>query len=220
MNRWMSDLVGIIAEGVPRDIMQLFPYIETAANALDFEFVSYVLRAPLPINKSQFITVNNFALIWQEEYSRSLFGDIDPIISHGCQTTAPLTWNAEIFTQWPKLRATAERCGVNHGWTCSYWNVYGGGIFSLARNNGRVTAPELAKKEVFMRWLSQAAHHTLGRALASSPHGQRVALTDREMEVLKWQADGKTSKGDIQDFEHLARHSTVPYEKCCVKATG
>eukprot|EP00887_Chlorella_sp_A99_P003802 scaffold31.g3802.t1 len=45
-----------------------------------------------------------------------------------------------------------------------------------------------------MRWLVNAAHLTITRALLPkfSPNSA-IGLTDREVEVLKWVADGKTA---------------------------
>jgi LuxR family transcriptional regulator len=53
---------------------------------------------------------------------------------------------------------------------------------------------ELAAKESAMRWLVQAAHLALSRFMKPRYAVQpEVPLTPREVEVLKWTADGKTA---------------------------
>ncbi|RYF69023.1 MAG: hypothetical protein EOO22_16830, partial [Comamonadaceae bacterium] len=62
------------------------------------------------------------------------------------------------------------------------------------------TADELRQKESDMRWLVQAAHLSLSRLMKPRYAVQPEApLTPREIEVLKWSADGKTASeiGDI-----------------------
>jgi LuxR family transcriptional regulator len=52
-----------------------------------------------------------------------------------------------------------------------------------------------------MPWLAQAAHEGLARLISlKAQSGGAIVLTAREVEVLRWTADGKTSSevGEIR----------------------
>lgn len=80
------------------------------------------------------------------------------------------------------------------------------GMLSLARSHGALTAAELDCQEHKMRWLAQLAHFNMLRIftarLVDPPFPPK--LTAREVEVLQWTADGKTS-ADIADLLELSR---------------
>lgn len=67
-------------------------------------------------------------------------------------------------------------------------------MLSMARSHTPLTVRELQQQELKMRWLVNAAHLAITRAVLPklSPEGD-IELTDREVEVLKWVADGKTA---------------------------
>lgn len=67
-------------------------------------------------------------------------------------------------------------------------------MLTLSRSQDALSAVELANQEIKMRWLVNIAHLTLSRIFTSTLVKQtQQALTPREIEVLKWTADGKTS---------------------------
>jgi LuxR family transcriptional regulator len=50
-----------------------------------------------------------------------------------------------------------------------------------------------------MHWLAQAAHAALANILTAKPDGiGAIKLTEREVEVLRWAADGKTASESAQ----------------------
>src|SRR5205823_1477959 len=62
------------------------------------------------------------------------------------------------------------------------------------RSGEALTRAELQQNAPRMAWLAQAAHAALSGILAAKPDGvASIRLTEREVEVLRWAADGKTA---------------------------
>jgi LuxR family transcriptional regulator len=58
-----------------------------------------------------------------------------------------------------------------------------------------------------MRWLVNVSHQALSRLLAPKlGWDDKPSLTGREVEVLKWTADGKTA-GEISDLLAVSEHT-------------
>ena len=177
---------------------ELFGKIETAAEGLGFEFCAYALRAPWPLSKPRMRWLSNYPEAWQKRYQEARYFDIDPTVQHARRSQSPIVWSEALFSCAPELWREAKSHGLRHGWAQSAFDSCGvGGMLTLARSSKPLTATELAENEVKMRWLVSTAHLSLKRVLMPSLMADpERELTEREVEVLKWAADGKTS-GEI-----------------------
>lgn len=67
-------------------------------------------------------------------------------------------------------------------------------MLTLARSNEPITEIELDANKFKMVWLTQVAHLGMSRCLTPKLMQEvNVTLSNRETEVLRWTADGKTS---------------------------
>ena len=177
---------------------EMFCKIESAAKGLGFEFCSYGLRAPWPLSKPKTRWLSNYPEAWQKRYHEARYADIDPTVQHARRSQSPIVWSDALFSGVPQFWQEAQLHGLRHGWAQSAFDSCGvGGMLTLARSSGPLTREELAENEVKMRWLVSTAHLSLKRVLMPVVMDDpERGLTDREVEVLKWAADGKTS-GEI-----------------------
>ncbi|MDM0110903.1 autoinducer binding domain-containing protein [Variovorax sp. J22R133] len=179
----------------------VFDALLAAAQELGFEHCAYGLRLAVPVSNPKVITLNNYPKSWQERYAQAGYLAIDPSVRHGRRSQEPLLWCDEVFAPAPELWEEAQQQGLRVGWAQSSLDGFGvGGMLTLSRSGEALTAAELQGKESQMRWLVQAAHLSLSRLMkprfAMRPE---VPLTPREIEVLKWTADGKTAS-EIADI--------------------
>ncbi|MFD2272861.1 LuxR C-terminal-related transcriptional regulator [Undibacterium arcticum] len=81
------------------------------------------------------------------------------------------------------------------GWAQSCYDSKGvGGLLTLARSNDDLSGKELSDISLKMSWLAQVAHEGLSRLVVSKMMPEvDVSLSAREIDVLRWTADGKTS---------------------------
>jgi LuxR family transcriptional regulator len=179
----------------------VFEALVAAARELGFEHCAYGLRLAVPVSNPKVITLNNYPKIWQERYQQAGYLATDPSVRHGSLSQRPLLWTDDVFASSQQLWEEAKEQGLRFGWAQSSLDGFGvGGMLTLSRSGEPLTGSELETKENEMRWLVQAAHLSLSRLLKPKYAVQPdVALTPREIEVLKWSADGKTAAeiGDI-----------------------
>lgn len=174
---------------------QRFDQIAALAQELGFEFCTHGLRLPLPITAPRTVFFSNYPAAWQARYQEQGYLDIDPTVAHGMRSAEPVLWSEALFQSAPQLWREAQAHGVCHGWAQSMRDPEG--VFSmlvLARSGSAITAEELAEKEEQMKWLVHRSHAWM-RACGSDIEAARPheALSEREVEVLRWSAEGKTS---------------------------
>ena len=193
MNTWQGDLLGMT--DTARTVNEVFEKIESASQALGFEFCAYGLRLPTPISNPRTLMLSNYPLEWQARYASEGYLAIDPTVAHGRQSQTPLVWSPAVFAATPSLWEESQSAGLRFGWAQSSLDAVGvGGMLSLARSYAPLSLAELASQEVKMRWLVNISHLALSRLFVSELVKESPPdLTCREIEVLKWTADGKSS---------------------------
>ena len=206
MQNWQEDLL-CICEDVPCE-KEMFRKVDAAAAAMGFEHCAYGLRLPLPLSNPATIMLNNYPRVWQERYASKGYVKLDPTVLHGRQSRAPLIWSDELFADAPELWDEAQSYGLRVGWAQSSLDALGvGGMLTLSRSSGELTASELRRNEQRMRWLVSVAHHALARVVNTSGHHRAAPkLTTREIEVLKWTADGKSAQ-EVADILTLSKNT-------------
>lgn len=194
MKNWQEDLLRIVA--VAPGEQEIFDEIISAARGLGFEYCSYGLRFPFPMSNPKVLTLFEYPRAWAERYHEAGYVRTDPTVLHGRRNRTPVIWSDELFAPTPELWSEAQSFGLRVGWAQSSLDANGVvGMLTLARSGEQLSANELKAKEGRMRWLSNVAHLALTQALTPTL-AQDLHLTSRELEILKWTADGKTS-GEI-----------------------
>ena len=193
MKTWEEDLLSELSGlQTPKEV---FECIKRAALRLGFEYCTYGLRAPLPLTNLKTTILSNYPREWQTRYEAEGFVNVDPTVLHCRQHTSPIIWSDEVFSNTPELWEEAKKHGLRFGWAKSSLDTRGiGGMLTLARCNDPITEKELELKSWKMQWLAHITHLSLSGML--SPLRQQLdlsELTGREIEILKWTADGKTS---------------------------
>lgn len=188
MEQILSDLEATDSE------QDAYDKIVAAVRELGFEYCAYCLHAPWPLSRPKTYMLTNFPDAWLRRYREARYVEVDPIIRHARQSHAPIIWSDAAFEDTPQLWAEAQAHGLRHGYSLAAVSNSGiAGMMSMVRSHGPLTRTELERGELKMRWLVNAAHLTLARALQPKLLPDTAGLTEREVEVLKWVADGKTS---------------------------
>lgn len=208
MQSWQEDMLNAL-EAPELTEEQIFGRLKVASEALGFSYCAYGLRAPVPVTKPQTVVLNNYPEAWQKRYQQAGYLAIDPTVLHGCKSQVPLVWSDELFAGATALWDEARDFGLRVGWAQSSLDGHGlVGMMTLARSEDDITPDELAAKEIRMRWLANSAHWALSRRIAPRLVGPTAALTPREIEVLQWTADGKSSP-QISDILDLSNSTVV-----------
>lgn len=206
MRSWQEDLLSISEDSTGEN--EVFHKVEAAAAALGFEHCAYGLRIPLPLSNPRTIILSNYPEPWRERYISAGYVHRDPTVLHGRQSRKPVAWSDSVFAAVPQLWDEARSFGLCFGWAQSSLDALGvGGMLTLARSGEPLTAAELEVKEQRMRWLVNIAHLALSRAVNSRlPVNRLPDLTAREIEILKWSADGKSAQ-EIADILVVSKNT-------------
>ena len=191
---WAEDLMAAFDRS--RDEEQIFALVLAEANQLGFAHCAYGLRAPLPLTNPKVVMLDNYPPAWRRRYKEAGYLDIDPLVRHARHSRTPVIWSDALFAEVPTLWAEARSFGLCHGWAQSNLDSHGvGGMLTLSRSTPPLTANELHAKEVRMRWLAHASHLAFSRVLVPRMNqSPETPLTEREIEILRWTADGKTTQ--------------------------
>lgn len=194
MKAWEEDFLTSLRETTETEAV--FVQILAAARSLGFERCAYGLRLPLPIAEPKVFMINNYPPEWRERYAQAGYLEVDPTVSHGRRSQSVLVWSDALFAGSPTLWDEAQSFGLNAGFAQSNFDSTGAiGMLTLSRLGPALSTAELREIEPQIRCLVSASHDALSRSMAPAINADRaIHLTTREVEVLKWIADGKTSR--------------------------
>jgi DNA-binding CsgD family transcriptional regulator len=206
MKNWQEDLVSAL-DGL-HTVNAVFGKVQSAAHQLGFEYCAYGMRMPFPLSNPRYELLNNYPSAWQARYQECNYIAIDPTVQHARRSTCPAVWTDSTFNATPCFWSEARSAGLLYGWHQSSVDRKGvAGMLTLTRSDTPITPAELADKELRMRWLVQVAHQAVSSRLAPTPPlDDERRLTEREVEVLQWTADGLTS-GQISDILDISENT-------------
>ena len=181
----------------------LFEVLAKAAREIGFDYCAYGMRMPLPVSNPKVFMMNNYSAAWQERYRAENYLAIDPTVAHGVRSVLPLIWDEPLFRQNQRFWDDARGHGLEVGWAQSSYDAKGvAGMLTLARSGDKLGESELRASATKMNWLVQVAHEGMTRLVSLRAPTAPIALTAREIDVLRWTADGKTSSevGEIMNI--------------------
>lgn len=160
---------------------------------LGYESWQYTL-APSAPQRSPYL-LGNYPAAWLAHYQRHGYGAIDPVIEHCRRHVTPCLWAAAPpGVQAPHVREffrEAADYGLRAGIGIPLHGPGHWGMVSIASARPIERDPpdlrELGTLLVFASFL-----HEAGQRIAGSGAADAVRLTARELDCLRWAADGKT----------------------------
>ncbi|MGJ7505464.1 MULTISPECIES: autoinducer binding domain-containing protein [unclassified Variovorax] len=193
MNKWSETLLTALNRTSGEE--EVFALVLSSARELGFEYCAYGLRHPLPLTSPKVFMINNYPSEWRELYVQKGYLHIDPTVIHCRKSQTALVWSDDIFESARGFWHSARSFGLNIGWAQSCFDGHGGvGMLTLSRRATPLSQAELDANESHMRWLVNICHQALARVVSPRLNiEQDVPLTSREIEILQWLADGKTS---------------------------
>ncbi len=194
MQRWARDLRDELDQA--HSVQSAFVVLQKAGRWLGFEWCAYGLRFPNSVVRPSFVLVSDYPTEWQQRYRQAGYLETDPTVRHGLRSQLAFVWNDALFAESPELWREAQAAGLRYGWAQSRFDGAGvASMVSLVRSRRPLQEPELASKSLQLNWLVLLAHEAFTRVIghADVPN-VRVALTPREIEVLRWVAEGKTNE--------------------------
>ncbi|MDD0976082.1 helix-turn-helix transcriptional regulator [Pseudomonas fontis] len=188
---------------------QMFESALSLAEQLGMHYMGYSIRSRHVTLKPQTLLFNNYPDAWNQEYQAEGYFDIDPTVEHCRNSLLPVLWSNDLFSETPQLREASIRFGLQHGWSLAVHDARGNeSMLSVARSTKPIEQEEFYDKAGQTMWLCNLLHNLMADQLFQQPTN-KFHLTVREIEVLKWSAEGKTAD-DIACILSLSK-STVNF---------
>lgn len=191
----------LMAEAPAECTKALFERVVAATHAMGFTHCAFGIRMPFPFTRPRVEMFNNYSNNWRRRYGEMNYVMIDPSVALASRSNRPALWSADLAEQQPQFWDEARDAGLHHGWFQSVTETSGVvGMLTVARSSEPVTAAELKALDTKLSWLAHVVHHAFARLLITDRNPSSDSkLTAREIEILRWTADGKTS-GEISNI--------------------
>lgn len=205
---WQQGVIKNLA--ATRTLDGIFEVLLSVAGDLGFEYCAYGLLGRLPMSNPKVFTVNNYPSSWQRRYSEQSYMRSDPTVSRASRSLLPILWGDEVFDENPEFWEDAHAHGLRYGWAQSSCDTSGQvGLLSFSRSSKPLTELEIDTLSLRVAWLANLVHEQIADAIAASAKDTlKVQLTEREAEVLRWCADGKTS-ADISEILNITERTVT-----------
>ena len=218
MKSWQEEFLQEF--GAEANEAEVFEKARTVAAALGFNYCAYGMRTFLPLTRPKIVLLNNYPKEWQCRYQEMNYLSVDPTVIHGRRSRDTVVWTNRLFSDAQQLWSEARSFGLGTGLAQSTVGDNSVGLLTFARGEGQLTESELRFLEPRMRWLVQVTHMAMSRAIkAKCGMERRGPLTEREVEVLKWTADGKTSS-EISEILHISDNTVNFHIKNAITKLG
>ncbi len=181
--------------GSQKPLDDLFQGAASQASDLGFEFCAFYLRFPVPVSNPTVATFDNHPPAWRARFRAKNYLAIDPTLGHALHYQSSVVWSGQVFAAAPGLWNDMRAHGLKVGWAQparDARNVVG--LLTVARSEGPLCPHEIKEKQPMLAWIAQTTHLGMTRHLAPQIMPSiNATLTQREIDVLRWTAEGKTA---------------------------
>jgi len=193
------DRVCDVLQGIAEDrSLQFFSYLHLRGNGKTDRFIA------------------NYPLEWRKRYEDKLYIHYDPVVAVGQQSRLPFFWDNSTFIR-PYRKAQqrvfyeAGDFGINYGYSIPISGRSGDlGLFSMVVRNERDLISAIRSSGHVIYLLGMQLHdHVSSLGGGGEAQLEGIVLSSRELECLKWTADGCTTE-DIAERMSISA-ATVNY---------
>lgn len=182
------------------------------AQRLGFDKVGATVAVDRVGGESEFLTVHNTPLAFQQTFDDLSIGKRDPVQQHCRRNTVPIIWGQDTYLQnnaielWEHQAHFGYRNGIAMALHLPEGRHF---LIGVDRDQALPTDGELTRVVADLQLFAVHAQDTALRVLVSEDlRPELPALTPRELEVLRWTMDGKTT-GEISLLLGIGDRTTV-----------
>ncbi|WP_455921294.1 autoinducer binding domain-containing protein [Pseudomonas putida] len=204
----------------------IFESLLWASRELGYEYCSINIFVRRPLAHNKVYKRNNYPLAWSCFYRDGRYAQKDPMLQKCLQAQLPLLWTDELFEPEPELWGHYRHHGLRYGLTQAVHSGRGAScLLSLARSQDVISMQEFYDKTGDILWLANLVHNALVPRIEAQVQQQildsvaQAALSARELEVLKWTAQGLTSV-DVGKVLKLSERTVNFHIARCIEKLG
>ncbi|WGS53460.1 autoinducer binding domain-containing protein [Paraburkholderia sp. D15] len=191
---WWNDL-SFNLQG-SEQIDQAVAALSNAACNLGFTYCSFGYRDRPPFNAGNIVVMSSYPDAWRARYREQRYLEIDPVAQLDATNPAPVVWSDDLFMDAQLLWDEARAAGLKVGISQPCWDPRGRcGVFSLSRDRDALKQSEVDALRPYLAALGHLSMTYINKLADRERHDTAGAnLTRREIEILRWTADGGSAK--------------------------
>jgi LuxR family transcriptional regulator len=171
--------------------LTIFEAISPHIHRLDFSAYEYRFRRRMPFGETKALlctNINGAAMVVEHNHKRSVH------LTHAIHSQNAIIWSQEFFRDSPEEWKSTKATGYALGCTIpSQRDMEYAGALSVARQGSIFTQSELDEKNALLQHLSNDLFDAIKRHYTPYFAKGIDHITHRELETMRWIADGKTS---------------------------
>jgi len=192
---------------------ELKTHIQTQVVSLGFDSYSFLIQHPVPFTRPRLFLHHTYPKAWMKRYEEKNYYAVDPVLLLCQQPGRGLEWTDAIFTEAGDLWKEAQEYGLNSGFSCSAMASNRAiGILSIASRLASKTQDLHTELEVKLHFLAELSLRALQRFSDDTLMVLKNDFSQRELEILKWTAEGKTS-AEISLILSISQHTVNFHQK-------
>ncbi|MDO5104090.1 MAG: autoinducer binding domain-containing protein [Lautropia sp.] len=202
-------------ESLPEELHEC---LREATLTLGFNLFSLGHQQGLPMSSPRFTWVSNYPKSWTEHYLKTGYLKIDPRFERAKQGKVLFMWDEALFAKHAQLWEDLKAHDLHQGFSLTITDQQPGfSILSLVRvGGGALCEEEIKEKQSHLQCLAKLSHDIVRSLVLKQQLKKLPSLTEREVEVFQWTADGKSAQ-DIADILELSKNTVDFHIKNTVK---
>jgi DNA-binding CsgD family transcriptional regulator len=195
LSEWWSDL--FLELQICEEMDGAFSILSRVSMDLGFPYCAFGYGNRVPFCSRNIVIKSSYPERWNSRYQEKQYLSIDPIANLESGDLTPVIWSDSLFAGAKHLWNEARSAGLAIGISQPCGGARGQfGVYSLARDSTPLRAGEIKALRPFLLALGQLSMSCMSRISGRrSSSTTELKLTQRETEILRWTADGKSAKG-------------------------
>ncbi|MBE5250716.1 transcriptional regulator SdiA [Mixta mediterraneensis] len=192
---------------------QLKQLLQNYTESLGFDCFAFLIQHPVPFTRPRFHLHSTYPELWVKHYEQQNYFAVDPVLIFCQRPGRGLEWTADLFTDAGNLWAEAGGFGLLSGFSCSAMALNRAiGILSVSSHQPLITQHRHTELEVKLHFLAELSLRVLERLGDEAMLVLKNDFSQRELEILKWTAEGKTSV-EISLILSISEHTVNFHQK-------
>jgi DNA-binding CsgD family transcriptional regulator len=178
-------------------IESAFSTLSRASQDLGFAYYAFGYVSRTPFCSRNIFIKSSYPELWISRYREKKYLEIDPVAKLDSGDLTPAIWSEDFFAGAKHVWDEAKSAGLAIGISQPCWDTRGQfGVLSLARNDLALSSDEIKALRPFLAALGHLSMSCIRTICERQKHTTTdISLTRREIEILRWTADGKSAKG-------------------------
>jgi transcriptional activator SdiA len=173
---------------------QIYSLLQQQADELEYDWFALCVRHPLPFTRPKLSLHTTYPQAWMAHYQSENYFAIDPVLKAENYRNGHLPWNDKLFHDTPEFWDAAQDHGLRKGITQSLMMPNRAlGFLSVSRQSHQPNPLTDDETELRLQTLMALSLSSLLRMEDEMVMAPEMKFSKRELEILKWTAEGKTS---------------------------